>query len=253
MKFFLVFLLLAVVETSAQVKIHAHNDYEKPVPLYNAINSKVFSIEADVFLRNGDLLVAHSADQLPNAKTLSQLYINPLVAIFKKNKGQLSTDTAYRSSLMIDIKQGGEEAIRRLCRLLDEHRAYFDRSRNAHAMQVIISGDRGNIKNWTSFPGYIFFDGRPTELYDQETMRRVACISDSYASYAENREKLSAVLEKTHKASKLFRFWGTPDNEFYWKYFRDAGVDIINTDKPELCKSFFEKEKTARIQKPANQ
>ena len=253
MKFFMGLLLLAFMEASAQVKIHAHNDYEKPVPLYNAINSRVFSIEADVFLRNGDLLVAHSADQLPNAKTLSQLYITPLVAIFKKNKGRLTSDTAYRSSLMIDIKQGGEEAIRRLCRLVDEHREYFDRNRNPHAMQVIISGDRGNIKNWTSFPDYIYFDGRPTEQYDQETMRRVAFISDSYASYAENREKLSAVLEKTHNASKLFRFWGTPDNEFYWKYFRDAGVDIINTDKPDVCKSFFEKEKTAKIQKPANQ
>jgi glycerophosphoryl diester phosphodiesterase len=253
MKFILPLLLLAFTETSAQVKIHAHNDYEKPLPLYNALSSQVYSIEADVFLRNGDLLVAHSSDQLPNAKSLSELYILPLVTIFKKNKGHLSADTGYRSALMIDIKQGGEDAIRQLCRLLDEHREYFDRSRNRHAMQIIISGDRGNIKNWTSFPAYIYFDGRPTEQYDPETMKRVACISDSYASYAENREKLIAVLERTHQAARPFRFWGTPDNEFYWKYFRDTGVDIINTDKPDLCSSFFEKEKAAGMKRQASQ
>lgn len=252
MKIFLVLLLIPFLQTSAQVKIHAHNDYEKPLPLYNAIDSKVFSIEADVFLRNGDLLVAHSADQLPNARTLSDLYIRPLVTLFKKHKGHLTADTSYTTSLMIDIKEGGEEAIRQLCRLLDTHRDYFDRDRNRHAVQIVISGDRGNLKNWTSFPAFIYFDGRPNEQYDQETMKRVACISDAYSSYAENREKLEAVLEKTHKMSKLFRFWGTPDNEFYWKYFRDAGVDIINTDKPDLCHSFFEKEKTARLQKQTN-
>jgi alkaline phosphatase len=55
-------------------------------------------------------------------------------------------------------------------------------------------------------------------------------------------------LQKANQSGKPFRFWGSPDNEFYWKYFRDAGVDIINTDKPDLCRSFFEKERTAKAE-----
>jgi alkaline phosphatase len=246
MKYFSLLLMLAWLHGTSQVKIHAHNDYEKPLPLINALNSRVYSIEADVFLRNGDLLVAHSADQLVNAKSLNELYIQPLVGLFKKYNGHVSADTAYKAALMIDIKQGGEDAIRQLCNMLEPYRTAFDRTRNPHAMQVIISGDRGTIKNWTSFPSYVFFDGRPADHYDSETMKRIACISDAYASYAENKEKLQAVLQKANEAGKPFRFWGTPDNEFYWKYFSDAGVDIINTDKPDICRSFFEKQKTLK-------
>jgi alkaline phosphatase len=242
--------MLGSLQTFAQVKIHAHNDYEKSLPLFNALNSRVYSIEADVFLRGGDLLVAHSADQLANAKSLKESYIQPLVGLFKKYRGQVSGDTGYKVALMIDIKQGGEEAIRALCRMVEPNRSVFDRSRNPHAIQVIISGDRGNIKNWISFPSYIYFDGRPADLYDEETMKRIACISDAYASYAENKEKVQAVLQKVNEWGKPFRFWGTPDNEFYWKYFRDAGVHIINTDKPDVCRSFFEKEKPARVEQP---
>jgi hypothetical protein len=163
MKYFSFLLLLVSLHSTAQVKIHAHNDYEKPLPLFNALNSRVFSIEADVFLRNGDLLVAHSSDQLLNAKSINELYIQPLVSLFKKHKGQVSEDTGYTAALMIDIKQGGEEAIKELCRMLEPYRSAFDRNRNPHAMQIIISGDRGNMRNWTSFPAYIFFDGRPAD------------------------------------------------------------------------------------------
>ena len=239
MKFILFILITCSLQVTGQVLIHAHNDYEKPVPLFNALKSRVYSIEADVFLRNGQLMVAHSRDQLNDARSLQQLYIKPLVALFRKYRGRVSEDTSYRIALMIDIKEGGEQAIRRLATLLSKNRSYFDRSRNRNAAEIIISGDRGNIKNWTSFPSFIFFDGRPFETYDAATMKRVACISDSYARYAENKEMLHAVIKRSHQAGKPFRFWGTPDNEFYWKYFKEAGVDLINTDKPELCSRFF--------------
>ena len=242
MKYIFFILIMTCLHTTGQVRIHAHNDYEKPLPLFNALKSKAYSIEADVFLRNGQLMVAHSRDQLKDARSIQQLYIEPLAALFKKYKGKVSEDTGYRIALMVDIKEGGEQAIRQLTTLLAKHRSYFDRNRNRYAAEIIISGDRGNIKNWTSFPSFILFDGRPYEIYNAAQMKRVACISDSYARYAENKEKLNEVIERSHRAGKPFRFWGTPDNEFYWKYFKDAGVDLINTDKPELCSRFFEKE-----------
>ena len=244
---FLLMLLCPALYSSGQVKMHAHNDYEKPLPLFNALKYRAFSIEADVFNRNGQLLVAHSANQLPGAKTLNELYIRPIVSLYKKNKGRISDDKHYRIVLMVDVKEGGEETIRQLADLLKANRSTFDRSRNPNAVQVIVSGDRGSIKNWVSFPSYIFFDGRPTEQYDSATLKRVGLISDSYSAYAENKDKLNAVIGKAHQAGKLFRFWGAPDNEFSWKYFHDAGVDLINTDKPELCRKFFDKEKSGKL------
>jgi len=239
--------LWASFSVEAQVKIHAHNDYEKPQPLVNALNSKAYSIEADIFSRNGQLLVAHSANQLADAKTLNELYIQPIVTLFKKNKGHISKDKDYRIALMIDVKEGGEQTIRQLASLLAKYRSCFDRQKNPAAVQVIVSGDRGDLKHWNSFPSYIYFDGRPTEQYDNAQLKRVACISDAYSSYAENREKLNTTLEKAHQAGKLFRFWGTPDNEFSWKLFHEAGVDIINTDKPDLCRKFFDKADSSKV------
>ena len=49
------------VYTSANA--HSHNDYLQHTPFYQAFNEQFGSIEADIHLRNGLLLVAHdSAD-----------------------------------------------------------------------------------------------------------------------------------------------------------------------------------------------
>ena len=229
----------------AQVRIHAHNDYEKPQPLTNALSNKVFSVEADVFLVGSVLVVAHSPDQIKPDKTLTGLYIKPLVSLFQKNKGYLSSDTAYKVSLVIDIKEKGDLVLKNLEKLLQPYRKFFDRSVNPHAVQVIISGERGAITKWKSYQGYMFFDGRPTEQYDARTLKKVAVISDSYQNYVgsdtlEIPAKLQTVIDNVHQQGKLLRLWGAPDNERAWAFLSKAGIDIINTDKVDECRSFFE-------------
>jgi hypothetical protein len=234
------FFLFCCLSAAAQVKIHAHNDYEKPVPLTNALTNRAFSIEADVFLRDGRLLVAHNAKDITAERSLDALYLQPIVALFKKNNGAISSDRSYHPALMIDVKEGGSEAIALLAKKLASYRDCFDVKKNRHAVQVIISGDRGMIRDWNNFPSFIFFDGRPNEQYDSQTLTRVALISDGYSGYASRPERIDSVLRNAHSKGKLFRFWGTPDDEKHWKMFHEAGVDIINTDKPEQCRRFFE-------------
>ena len=45
--------------------IHSHNDYARRVPFYQAYAQQVSSIEADVFLHDGQLLVGHDPEE-PN-------------------------------------------------------------------------------------------------------------------------------------------------------------------------------------------
>jgi alkaline phosphatase len=241
--FVLAAVLLLMYNAIGQVKIHAHNDYEKSHPLTNALANQAYSIEADVFLQDGKLLVAHSKKEVSTVKTLDGLYIKPIIALFKKNKSKVSRDSSYRFSLMIDVKEGGGDAIRQLVKSIKPYQRYFDRQLNRNAVQIVISGDRGSSREWKKYPRYIFFDGRPNENYDDATLKKVAVISDSYAPYAENKDKLKLVVEQAHQLGKPFRFWGTPDNEFSWNYFNEAGIDIINTDKPESCRNFFESRK----------
>ena len=250
LSFILFFIIGAAAK--AQVKIHSHNDYLKPRPLYTALESKAFSIEADVFLTKHGLLVAHSLKETNRKKTLSALYIDPIIALFKKHHGKISADTAYKPTLVIDIKQNGQEVLAELVRMFKPLRNYFDRSLNPHAVQLIISGDRGPSTSWKNYPSYIYFDGRPYEEYEPDTIEKIGMISDNYFNYllARNNKadtsKIRATVQKAHNWNKPFRFWASPDSESVWKLLHDTGADIINTDKPAACREFFDKLKSER-------
>jgi len=225
----------------AQVKIHAHNDYEKPYPLTNALKHRVFSVEADVFFGEHDLYVAHNRIDINAAKTLNALYIKPIVTLFGQNKGYVSTDTSYQFALVIDIKEKGEQVIQQLIKLLNPYTLQFNRKMNRHAVQIIISGDRGPLQKWADYPEYLYFDGRPYEEYDTLMLQRIAMISDSYTRYADSIDKRKSVINKAHVQGKPLRFWGTPDNKQNWDLLHSLGVDIINTDYVEACSQYFRK------------
>lgn len=236
--------------SSAQTLIHAHNDYQKPEPLTNALRHKVFSVEADIYLSDNRLLVAHDKKELTTAKTLESLYLQPIIELFRKHKGTISEDSSYAPVLMIDIKENCEAAIAQLIKLVSTHRSVFDRSVNAKAVQLVVSGDRGASSKWASYPSYIFFDGRPNEIYDSVTLQRVAFISDSYLKYVtpqdNNTNLIGQVVKKVHDMNKLLRLWASPDNPDSWKLQQQLGIDIINTDKVEECRNYFLKDKTKK-------
>ncbi len=243
----LLIFIITLCTAGAQVKIHAHNDYAKPLPLIDALQQHSFSIEVDIFLVKGQLLVGHTLKETTKKKTLSSLYINPIISLFKKYNGSISTDSSYKTSLVIDIKENGPEILQELVKIFQPLRAYFDRSVNPHAVQLIISGDRGPISEWKNYPAYIFFDGRPFEEYDQLAVDKIAMVSDNYYKYLNARNnngdsiKLSAVVNKAHELNKPFRFWGSPDTETIWKLLKQCGADIINTDKLKECREYFNK------------
>lgn len=251
MKFLLFTILINIIgfQISAQPLIHAHNDYQKPEPLTNALRHKVFSIEADIYCSGDRLLVAHDKKELPIAPTLDSLYLQPIIELFRRHRGFISNDSAYAPMLMIDIKENGEIAIAQLIKLVSAHRSVFDRSLNGNAVQLVISGDRGASSTWSAYPRYILFDGRPNEVYDSVTLQRVAFISDSYLKYINPQDSsnrlIRQVAKKVHSIGKLFRLWGSPDNPDSWKLQQQQGIDIINTDKVEECRDNFLKKASA--------
>ncbi len=42
-----------------------------------------------------------------------------------------------------------------IVKAVKSHRKVFDRSVNPLAVQIVISGDRGAISQWTSYPSYV--------------------------------------------------------------------------------------------------
>ncbi|RYG02828.1 MAG: glycerophosphodiester phosphodiesterase, partial [Chitinophagaceae bacterium] len=171
-------LMLIVNALHSQVLIHAHNDYEKKEPLFNAIRNKAFAIEADVYLVDGKLMVAHDRKDIRPERTLQAMYLDPLDSLFAKHKGSVSADKKYKPVLVVDIKSDGEKAIATLIAMISRHQKNFDRRVNPMAVEILISGDRGPVSSWRAYPAFIKFDGRPTEEYDIATLSRVLTISE---------------------------------------------------------------------------
>src|SRR5438046_8544345 len=81
---------------------HSHNDYEQKRPLWDALDLGFCNIEPDIYLIDGQLLVAHELKQVRPDRTLVSLYLNPLRDRVRQNSGRV-----YRNgpsiTLLIDI------------------------------------------------------------------------------------------------------------------------------------------------------
>jgi glycerophosphoryl diester phosphodiesterase len=242
MRYCLLLILLLPVSSTLAQKIHSHNDYAKVRPFLEAYEQRADFIEADVWLRNGKLVVSHEKPETLSLAppTLDSLYIQPIVRLFQQYKDKPSSDRDYTFALVIDVKENPAEVLPKLIKMLQEHLVCFNRLANAKAVQVVISGERPKINTFLDYP-LLQFDGRPSEVYDEETLQRVAMISDNFRSYSrwegigdiadEDRDKLKRVIKRAHNDNKPFRFWGIPDTPNGWKQLKKLGVDVINTDK----------------------
>src|SRR5918997_5705541 len=89
-------------------RAHAHNDYEHERPLYDALDNGFKSVEADIWLIDGELVVSHDDPQLsttaPPKGTLESLYLEPLRRQIKANGGTVYQGDPDYFTLLIDIK-----------------------------------------------------------------------------------------------------------------------------------------------------
>src|SRR3954469_16036886 len=103
----------AAVEKPQEVvpltKAHAHNDYEHNRPLYDALDHGFTSVESDVWLVDGELLVAHDREGVNPDRTLESLYLEPLLDEVKKNGGSVYPGYEHEFILWVDIKSQGVE------------------------------------------------------------------------------------------------------------------------------------------------
>ena len=225
-------------------RAHAHNDYSHDRPLLDALGYGFCSVEADVFLVDGELIVGHTRFWLNPDNTLKKLYLDPLQARVKANGGRVYRD-GPPFTLLIDIKQNGARAFTVLSKLLAEYDEVFssvkDGKLNARAVTVIISGARAVDTIKAASPRYAGIDGRLSDLDSDAPVHELPLISDSWPHhfrwrgegdiYEEDKKKLKAILDKAHAKGRRVRFWAIPDKPIVWKTLHDAGVDLINTDK----------------------
>jgi hypothetical protein len=86
---------------------HAHNDYVHARPLLDALDRGYGSGEADIYLVDGALLVAHARDSVRADRTLESLYLAPLRAWIGAHGGRVYADRPPLT-LLIDVKSHAE-------------------------------------------------------------------------------------------------------------------------------------------------
>src|SRR5437868_2943022 len=120
---------------------HAHNDYEHAHPLWDALEQGFTSVEADIYLVDGQLLVAHERKYVKPERTLQKLYLEPLRDLVAKNHGSVYPNGA-RIILLIDVKTDAEPTYAALKPVLKEFAGMLTRfSKNkieTNAVTVIL-------------------------------------------------------------------------------------------------------------------
>lgn len=243
------------------VRAHAHNDYEHPRPLFDALDHRFGSVEADIYLVDGQLLVAHDPVDLDPTRTLESLYLDPLAARVRANGG--SVYRGYHRTpfqLLIDIKTEGAATYRELDRHLQRYRHLF--TTYAHgkvrrsAVTAVISGDRAaRAPMEAQRVRRAFYDGRLADLGTAAPTSFIPLISDNWtlnfswqgvgAFPAAERDKLHGIVATAHKRGQRVRFWATPT----WRGRRatrcgascsPCGVDHLNTDDLAGLEAFLD-------------
>ena len=134
--------------TVREMRIHSHNDYAQKRPFWDAYDAGADSIEADVFLVDGELLVAHSRKGLKKVNTLRRLYLEPLREVMRKNGGRARAN-GKPLQLVIDLKSG-KPALDALLTLIEQEgfRECFDICKNPSAVRLSVGGDISEIKDF---------------------------------------------------------------------------------------------------------
>ena len=231
------------------VLIHSHNDYAQRVPFYQAYAQQVSSIEADVFLHDGQLLVGHDVEDLRADMTFEALYVEPIVTLFARNGGRAFRDSDQTLQLMVELKSETDPTLRAVAALLGRWPEVFDPEVNPAAVRVAVTGRVPAPEAFDRYPRFLGFDGAWDADYTPEQLERIALISTNFRDFSQwngkgtiipaEKERLRQVPDRAHEQGKPVRFWNAPEGTTVYYTFYDMGIDYINTDNPEVCAAFF--------------
>jgi hypothetical protein len=235
-------------------RAHAHNDYEHARPLHDALDRGFGSVEVDIWLVNGALLVAHDRDSVRIDRTLEGMYLAPLRAHIAARGGQVHT-ARPPLTLLVDIKSQADSTWAVLAPLLarydDVLTSWRGDSMTVRAVVVVLSGKRpittlpAQSKRWAAL------DGRLDDLTARRRTPAAAMplVSDDWEKITTwrgvgtmpraVRRRVAQAVSRAHAQGRRLRFWNTPDTPAVWQLLVECGVDLIGTDDLEALRGFL--------------
>lgn len=206
---------------------HSHNDYAQPSPFLLAYQEHFGSVEADIHMVGGELLVGHDAEDLKPERTLENLYLIPI---------RDRHDPQRKLQILIDIKTDALPTLGILMRVLQKYPTLI----TSPNIRFVISGNRPDPKMYAQYPGFIWFDGRLEQQYTPAQLSKIALLSEDFTKLSGNstaiplpqtaRDRIQSAVNKAHAWDKPTRLWGNPDYPEAWEELMKLGIDYLNTD-----------------------
>lgn len=252
---------VAAVEVVALPSAHAHNDYNHTRPLLDALAHGFCSIEADVFLLEGQLLIGHDRAELRPGRTLTSLYLEPLRQLVRKNGGSVYGG-ARQFTLLVDVKSEAESTYRALHTVLAEYADILtiadSDGQKPGAVTVVVSGNRAWNLIAADNPRYCGIDGRLSDLDSDLPVHLLPLLSDNWSNHFKwrgagpmpdaEKDKLVRLVARSHEKGRRIRFWATPEEPALWLALEKAGVDLIGTDQLAALQSHLLDRSSAPIE-----
>jgi hypothetical protein len=229
------------------INAHAHNDYEHQRPLVDALSHGFCSVEADIHLVNGRLLVAHNLRDTRTENTLQAMYLEPLRKLSKKHDGKIY-GSEPRFFLLIDLKTDFSKIYPELNEALRDYSDIVTKwtieegkwKCSSNAVTVVLTGNAQSAtlpKETVRFAG---IDGHLDQLPRMKMGDPVLWISENWKTFfrwngkgeisKEEQAKLRDYVERVHAKGKLIRFWNAPQTPVFWTELAHDGVDLLNAD-----------------------
>ncbi len=239
------------------IPAHSHNDYEHEHPLFDALDHKFKSIEADVYLKGDSLFVAHDVDKVQHGRTLRNLYLEPLKNRIIQNNGSVYGN-GEEVILLIDIKDDALQTYNLLHKILEEYKSILTVFENGQkkngAVTVVVSGNRPFECMKSQKIRWAGFDGRLENLNSEISPTLMPMVSDNWGKYfswdgttkisADEKQKLHKYAADAREKGYILRFWGTPNNSHeqriaVWKELKEVGVGLIGADNLDELHNFL--------------
>ncbi len=240
---------------------HSHNDYERRLPLSDALSRGFTSVEVDVLLLGGQLRVGHDWVQaLAGGHTLRSLYLDPLADWVERNGGTVFGPGGPALTLLVDVKSEARSTWRALEGVLAGYADMLTRFTpdgvEPGAVTVIVSGNRAPDLLAAESERLTALDGRMVDLAgaDPAPVDLVPMISERWGALFRwngtgrmppaELDRLRALVEAAHAQGRSIRFYDTPAataaaRENVWRAELAAGVDLLNIDDLTAGQAFL--------------
>ncbi|MFB0499386.1 hypothetical protein ABID99_005623 [Mucilaginibacter sp. OAE612] len=240
-------------QNSPLSKGFAHNDYWHNRPLYDALDNGFQNVEADIYLRDDELLVAHMLPAFQKRRTLEQLYLKPLFNCYE-GKNREVVYPLSPGTLMIDIKSDAEKTYAKLSEVLKRYApmlsSYNDGEIIEGKVTIVITGNKPYKMLQAQRQRYAFIDEDlmqvHTDTLSNTVYKTASCKYSRLISWTgkgpmpeDQKQLLRDYVAAAHHHKKRVRLWASPENKEVWKALLECEVDLINTDKLAELREFL--------------